>query len=467
MQMEVRMIRFVVFMIVVCFMQIAGFQSECYATNDFQIIEVQGTVEESMTVRWNSESNAIYRIEFAPELTANTAWNVLYYDYPSHGLTTFWTDVGNWVIPPEIKHPRKEQKRFYRIVKTGTNIAPPQVSIVSPSNGAVLSGDVMVSMTATGSSPIASFELFVDGEEFDSLCGDQTNVIINTCEWANGPHTLFVVAKDATGIETTPSTNSVGAQIAVSPHVTVEFSNYVSRFWFSEDFFEPELGETQHISAVFPTNSNWTLIIRDSSSNAVRTVTGVGATMNFDWDGSGDGGASLPVGLYDFDVSATATNSGFSALSATSGMSATARRSSKRVKGKAGTVGVAYQGHHPDDPIGSFRRPANGLFGYVTLDPDYSLPYGTIHRAKKIAEGFDAAMNKDGWTTHFKLGDDALHASHLRKPSKGGSSKFNEVNIGLLVGHGIRGVSGDFTISGSGPLETYIPIYTTGAANYD
>jgi len=433
----------------------------CEDTN-FAVTAITRTVEDSVSLHWRSETNAVYRIQFASELATNTTWETLYDNYPSHGATTFWTDQGDWVTNPEVLHPSKAQKRFYRIVKIGTNVAPPQVSIVFPTNGAVISGEVTVAMTATGAAPIATLALFVDGEEFESFSGDQTNVIINTCEWANGPHTLFAVAADATGIETTPSTNAVGAQYAASPYVTVLFSNYVSRFWFSEPRFEPELGETQHISAVFAADSDWTLTIRDVASNAVRTVTGTGTTMNFAWDGTGDGGSPLPIGLYDVEVFAMARPPANG-----SGPARPQRRRSYRVKGSPGTYGIAYQGHHPNPPIGSFTRPTNGLGGYVALDPNYQLPYGPIRRAGEIATKFAGAMDAGGWKPGFKLGNDSLRASHLRKPSKGGSSKFNEVNIGLLVGHGIRGTSGDFTIAANGPLQIYFPIWNTGQPNYD
>jgi hypothetical protein len=440
--------------------------TDCSATNAFQVVAITKTVEGSVTIRWNSECNALYRIDYAPSLSTNTAWQTLYDNYPSQGTSTFWTDGGNWVTEPPIDHPSKVQQRFYRVAKTGTNIAPPQVTIVSPTNGVVLSGDVTVSIVATSASSVALITLFVDGEEFDSIDGDQTNLVINTCEWANGPHTLFAVATDGTGVETTPSTNSVSVQYAASPYVTAVFSNYVSRFWFSQPFFEPELGETQQISAVFTTNSNWTLTILDASSNAVRTVTGTGATMNFAWDGTGDGGSSLAAGLYDFAISATTT--GFAPLEDDDPTSSTSRRRSHRVRGKAGTFGIAYQGHHPNPTIGSFTRPSNGLGGFVTLTPNYALPYGNIKNAANIVNNFASAMSRGGWRSGFPpLGNDALTGANLRMPSKGGSNTFNQVNVGLLVNHGIRGSSGDYTISASGPLETYIPIYKTGASNYD
>jgi hypothetical protein len=447
----------------VCCAQIGLFQSECNASTNFQVVAVTQTVEKSVTLRWNSETNALYRIDYAPSLSTSTAWQALYNNYPSQGTNTFWTDGGNWVAVPPVDHPSNVLQRFYRIAKTGTNISPPQVTVISPTNGAVVSGDVTVSITATGLSSIASMTLFVDGEEFDSIDGDETNLVINTCEWANGPHTLFAVAVDTTGVETTPSTNSVSERYAASPYVTTVFSNYVSRFWFSQPFFEPDLGQTQNISAVFTTNANWTLTILDSSSNVVRTVTGTGASMNFAWDGTDGSSNALPAGLYDFAVSATST--GFSPLS-DDPSSSTSRRRAHRVRGKVGTIGVGYQGDHPKGPIGTYHRPTNGLGGYVSLTSS-SLPFGPISTANGIASSFAKAMSKGGWKTTLSYGDDNLLSSYLRMPSKGGSSAFNQVNLAFVLNHGVRGTSSDYTISADGPLETYLPIYKTGATDYD
>ena len=41
----------------------------------------------------------------------------------------------------------------------------------------------------------------------------------------------------------------------------------------------------------------------DESSNAVRTVTGSGTALSFDWDGTGDGGTNIPDGVYMYLIS--------------------------------------------------------------------------------------------------------------------------------------------------------------------
>ena len=97
------------------------------------------------------------------------------------------------------------------------------------------------------------------------------------------------------------------------------------------------------------------------------------------------------------------------------------------------------------------------------------MPYTNLNPfAANLVNDFAKRMSKSGWKLGFKpLGDDDLLAAHLRKPSKGGSNTFNQVNIGLLCLHATKGQNGDFTISGDGPLQTYMPIYKTGASNYD
>ena len=99
--------------------------------------------------------------------------------------------------------------------------------------------------------------------------------------------------------------NSVGfVGHAVSPFVPVSFSNLVTKISFSEQFFEPSLGQTQQVSAVFAANSDWTLQIEDAYSNVVRTVTGSGTSMSFAWDGTGEGGTNIPNGVYYYYISA-------------------------------------------------------------------------------------------------------------------------------------------------------------------
>jgi hypothetical protein len=88
----------------------------------------------------------------------------------------------------------------------------------------------------------------------------------------------------------------------------VVFSNLVTRISFSQPLFQPSLGQTQQVSAIFAANSGWTLNIVDINSNVVQTATGSGTSMVYNWDGT-SGGTNIPDGVYYYYISAQ-TNGG-------------------------------------------------------------------------------------------------------------------------------------------------------------
>lgn len=174
-------------------------------------------------------------------------------------------------------------------------------------------------------------------------------------------------------------------------------------------------------------------------------------------------------------VSSLALNSGSSSSFTPmfSGSSQTTQRphrpTPKPIKGTPGRFGVAWQGDHPDpgtNGIGGFNPPAN-LSGSIQLSPNYLLPYGPIKNAGTIATKFENTMKKYKWTKAFNYGNDQLTASLLRKPSFGGSNLFNYCNLGLLVGHGIRGANQDFKATSTPSLQTYMLLYIPGVHSYD
>lgn len=272
------------------------------AQNALQFTGITATVEGAIQLSWQSETNTVYEIQYADGLIdaslGGTVWQSLYTDYPSHGSNTFWLDTGNYNLTPPIPHPRNSGMRFYRIYNLGTNTGPaPSISITSPSNGATISGYLNITVSASSDQDLIRTLLFVDGQEMP-FSGDGTNFVVNTCEWPNGSHTLFAVVKSQFGFEGTPNDTSVTYGRAVSTCVNVTFDNLITRYSWSEPYFEPALGQTQQVSAVFAANANWTLEVLDATSNVVLTTTGSGAAMAYNWDGTGQGGTNLPAGAY-------------------------------------------------------------------------------------------------------------------------------------------------------------------------
>ncbi len=207
--------------------------------------------------------------------------------------------------PPEIQHPKFLPMRFYRValIETNTSASNPTVSVISPTNGTSLSESVTFQISASSSDILSEIKLYIDGEE-QWPSDDDSNFVINTCEWPNGNHIIFATAKSQSGLEGIPNSSAATYGRAVSSYVNVTFSNLISSFDFSQPFFEPALGQTQAVTATFAANCDWTLQIQDVNSNTVRTATGSGSSMEFDWDGTGDGGTNIPDGVYNYVISA-------------------------------------------------------------------------------------------------------------------------------------------------------------------
>jgi hypothetical protein len=152
----------------------------------------------AVSLRWQSQSNAIYRVDYAGDLSGWAAWKVLCDNYPSQNTNTMLMDAGNSNGTPAIVFPGNDPARFYRVVQTRTNdpAHSPQVNIIIPTNGAVLAGTAAVKVSVSSSQAVAGIRLFIDGAETGYNAPGQTNFAINTCPLFNGTHQLFAVAGD-------------------------------------------------------------------------------------------------------------------------------------------------------------------------------------------------------------------------------------------------------------------------------
>jgi hypothetical protein len=292
-----------------------------FAQTNLQFTGVSATDEGAIRLSWASTNHEIYAVQCADALidtnTGSITWQTLYDNYPSQGTNTFWLDTGNYFFVPPILHPKKMPMRFYRIVDEGadTTSDEPSVSITSPTNDTVVSGELTITVATSTDQATLSTKLYVDGQEMPmavtstNYANGSTNYevdtyTINTCEWGNGTHTLFASAE----CFSTPEGVNNGSQSlvghAVSAFVPVTFNNLVTRISFSQPSFDPSSGQTQQVSAVFAANSDWTLNIVNIFSNIVRTATGSGTSMQFNWDGNGNGGTNLPAGVYYYYISA-------------------------------------------------------------------------------------------------------------------------------------------------------------------
>lgn len=532
---------------------------QCFAqaTNNLKVTAASADEHGAITLRWLSQTNGLYRIQCTPQMSEAPVWEDLYDWYPSQGTNTFWMDTGNTLVTPDINHPHDDPARFYRLVAVGTNeAAAPSLSVTSPTNNSLLTGDITLAASISSTSAVGGLRWFVDGAEFYRSDGQSTtNAPLNTCQWRNGQHLLFAVAQSTDGGETTDPNDQDGDPkqgFGVSPIRTVTFDNFISDFRASSRFIRPQNSETQTLSAQFASYSSWTLsFIEYFSSNTVRTVTGTGSAMRYDWNGTGDGGTALADGIYRVFLSAVQTT-GLSSLQvpteptnpliadalargATTYFTEPPPMPPVRVNGVwvpweqvygpqpllevpipsrylpgattlqapsialgrhpsdpspqdsltsqttelqppriinlfGGRFGVVYQGHHPGGILttnpSAFAGPPDGLGGTVRINANTG-PFKPLHTPSVIAQNFSWRMQNAGVSKGFVLGDDNVSGDMLRSRIYGGTEIFEQVNIGLIVGHDVYGFDPDFTISFDGPLTSYYPIYHTGVFGYD
>lgn len=92
-----------------------------------------------------------------------------------------------------------------RPVKSGGDTTAPIASIISPTNGATISGTVNVDVSASDNVGVISVELNVDGNAIGTLTASPYSFSWNASNVADGAHTLTAKASDAAGNFSTSS----------------------------------------------------------------------------------------------------------------------------------------------------------------------------------------------------------------------------------------------------------------------
>lgn len=446
----------------------------------FAITAIQRNADNTVTLKWNSEAGKWYQLEYSPDLVT---WQTLNELVISQGTTSMSADVGRYDLTPKLKRPFQPgaTRRFWRAREIGANQATaPTITISSPSSNDTVSGAILVPVTTSGTSEVATISLYVDGELFAEQSGPTTTFTLNTSEWANGAHQIYAMGGDSRGgTDTTPSSSTQPAtNYGVSTTLALTFDNFVSAFFFSEHYFRPDLGETQTISAKFKESANWTLTVTDSTDATVFTITGSGSSVSYTWDGKDGSGTLVPGDAYSYRIvtdhippAPLMARSAASTSSTGDESLVNFRPVTNNVATSGVTFGVAYQGHHPDFNVtGAWPGPKANSFNFVQFVPtNYTPPFDALKKVQAIASGFASTIKKfarlspgSQFGASGILGNDDLTGAKLRAPT----NVFNTVNIGLLIGHGVQGNRPDL-IGGSGLIETYYPIYTTGATEYD
>lgn len=186
-------------------------------------------------LKWSSQTNQIYRIEYASELTN---WLTVIEDFSTQGTNTLWADLGS----ESASQPRPSSRdivaarRFYRVAIQGymSNALPVTITVSNVSAGAILTEFTNVLASAQSDSNLISGKLFVDGNEVAIDSGSGYSFPLETRFYQNGAHRLSIIVEDGGdtgstgGDDVVPDPESeAGASYGVK-HVSVIFSNFLS-----------------------------------------------------------------------------------------------------------------------------------------------------------------------------------------------------------------------------------------------
>ncbi|MGH9390834.1 MAG: Ig-like domain-containing protein, partial [Vicinamibacteria bacterium] len=178
------------------------------------------------------------------------------------------------------------------VFNPGRDATPPVVSIVTPQNGASLSGFVPIEVEATDNVGVARVELFVDSVLEKAFVAPPASPLGHTLrseKLSNGAHRITAKAVDAKNNEGT---------------VSLDFrtANAISEYRARPEILTPNgdgLDDETVISAHLEGSQSWTLAIRNAVSGApVRTFTGTSELLSVVWNGSDDGGTLVSDANY-------------------------------------------------------------------------------------------------------------------------------------------------------------------------
>ena len=195
-----------------------------------------------------------------------------------------------------------------RAVESAWGVAdaePPSVSIASPSNGATISGQVSVQVTATDSVGVTSVRLYVDGSLYGTSYSTPYSFTWDTAKVSNGSHNLEAQASDAAGNSSSVSvsvTVSNAAADTIAPVIAItspangaKVSGTVSVACGASDNIRV-VKVALYVDGVLTSTSTRAPFTMNWNSRKVKTGTHV--LMEKAYDVAGNVGTSAPVTVY-------------------------------------------------------------------------------------------------------------------------------------------------------------------------
>jgi hypothetical protein len=282
-------------------MGISGQQTDAQTCSNWQrVASIQRVGDNQIRLAWQSLPSATYYVQAFTNLNPFALFSTLA-TVSSQGSQTIYTD----------SPPANLTARFYRVLDASN--PSPCVSIVSPTNGATVSGLLNIGFYATAFQKITSVTLIVDGQSKWTMT-EGGNLPFPSYFFSNGVHTITVQVADD-GI-------NQGQGIATSS-INLNVQNNINLTWYEA------FGSILPIQAQLAyQNASYTIQIKDESENLVKTILGSTAngTINTNWDGTNSSGNQVPDDAAYFIVLSATPSGGALATSSTDTITASAFR---------------------------------------------------------------------------------------------------------------------------------------------
>jgi hypothetical protein len=304
----------------------------CSAT--LPVSSITKTTNGNIRITWVSDTNDVYVAQYTTNLTWFNQWFVGQDNITNQGTSTTWEDAGGSYPAPSDP---SVTKRFYRIVRKDANYGVPCVNLLSPTNGATVSGIINVGVAASDDSRISSVTLIVDGQDFATITDGPMSFSLPTTFFSNGVHTIAARATDNAGlVRLGGDPNSPYAvNVATSETVQVVFQNDLSLDWF--EAFQSSLPLQASLTT---SNAGWTITIKSEGGATLKTLSGSTSNGKISamWDGTDNSSNPVPYNAVYY-VTISATPEGGGGLAAMSGpASATFATFREQFVGTAATI---------------------------------------------------------------------------------------------------------------------------------
>jgi hypothetical protein len=277
-----------------------GVATATYQVNFCQGIPVTAiskTTNGNIRLEWVGDTNDTYAVQYADKMEWFNTWHLAGDNLTNLPTNASWEDVG--ILNSNVT------ARFYRVVRKDANYGLPCVTILSPTNGATLSGLVDIGVYATDDSRIYSLTLMVDGNDLITIRDGPMRFRLPTALFPNGAHTLTVRAVDNAGLPGLggdPNSQSLENAVVSLP-VDVTFTNDITVDWFP--LFRTQLPIGARLA--FQT-ADWIVEVKSTNGLVLKTLSGAttNGSISTVWDGTDGGGASVPAkSVYQISLSAT------------------------------------------------------------------------------------------------------------------------------------------------------------------